>query len=275
MTDQRTSLEVIAPSIEEAVAQGLADLGLSEDAVEVEVLDGGTRGLFGIGSRQARVRLTIKSVQSQQQVGAVAEIRSEPISSAAEEQPDDLEEPEMKYTGDAVDDEDEEEAELPELSSDTQNALRVARETVQELLVKMKVEAEVTSSFAKADDRHGRDALVVDIEGDDLSILIGPHAETLNALQYIASLIVGKELGHSVTLVVDVQGYRKRRSQQIRQIALRMADQAVKTGKRQTLEPMTASERRLVHIELRDHPDVTTESFGEEPHRKVTIIPKA
>lgn len=273
MTDQRTSLEVIAPSIEEAVAQGLADLGLSEDAVEVEVLDGGTRGLFGIGSRQARVRLTIKSVQPQQQVEALSEAQSGPISDAKGTQPDDLGEPEKEYTGETV--EAEEEAELPELSSDTEMALQVARETVQELLAKMKIDADVTSSFAKADDRHGRDALVVDIEGDDLSILIGPHAETLNALQYIASLIVGKELGHSVTLMVDVQGYRKRRSQQIRQIALRMADQAVKTGKRQTLEPMTASERRLVHIELRDHPDVTTESIGEEPHRKVTIIPKA
>lgn len=273
MTDQRTSLEVIAPSIEEAVAQGLADLGLSEDAVDVEVLDGGTRGLFGIGSRQARVRLTIKSVQSKPHVEAVADVQPEIISAAAEAQPEDLGEPELEYA-DQVD-EVEQEVEQPELSSDIEIALRVARDTVQELLEKMKIEAEVTSSFAKADERHGRDALVVDIEGDDLSILIGPHAETLNALQYIASLIVGKELGKSVTLVVDVQGYRKRRLQQIRSIALRMADQAIKTGKRQTLEPMPASERRLVHIELRDNPQVTTESVGEEPHRKVTIIPKA
>jgi spoIIIJ-associated protein len=273
MSDQRTSLEVIAPSIEEAVAQGLADLGLSEDAVEIEVLDGGTRGLFGIGSRQARVRLTIKSIQPEKKEEIAADVQPEPVSEAVEASPDNLEEPEMEYVGQAA--EDEEEVEQPELSSDTETALRVARETVEELIEKMKIEAEVTSSFAQADDRHGRDALVVDIEGDDLSILIGPHAETLNALQYIASLIVGKELGHSMTLVVDVQGYRKRRSQQIRQIALRMADQAVKTGKRQTLEPMPANERRLVHIELRDNPHVTTESVGEEPHRKVTIIPKA
>jgi spoIIIJ-associated protein len=272
MSDQRTSLEVIAPSIEEAVAQGLADLGLSEDAVDVEVLDGGTRGLFGIGSRQARVRLTIKSIRSENRIEAVAVVPPDPVSEVVAAQSEDLEQPETVDVDRAVEVKEAAQS-LP--SADTDMALRVARETVLELLEKMKIEAEVTSSFAKEDEARGRDALVVDIEGDDLSVLIGPRAETLSALQYIASLIVGKELGHSITLVVDVQGYRRRRSQQIRQLALRMADQAVKTGKRQSLEPMPASERRLVHIELRDHPQVITESVGEEPHRKVTIIPKA
>jgi spoIIIJ-associated protein len=112
------------------------------------------------------------------------------------------------------------------------------------------------------------------VHGDDLSILIGPKAETLNALQYITHLIVGKELGRSVPLVVDVEGYRERRALQIRRLARRMAEQAVKSGRRQALEPMPANERRLVHIELRENPDVTTESVGEDPRRKVTIIPK-
>ena len=86
-------------------------------------------------------------------------------------------------------------------------------------------------------------------------------------------MIVGKELGRSVPLIIDVEGYRKRREKQIRQLARRMADQAIKTGKRQFLEPMPANERRLVHIELRDYPGVATESVGEDPRRKVTIIP--
>ena len=73
---------------------------------------------------------------------------------------------------------------------------------------------------------------------------------------------------------MDVEGYRARRERQIRQMASRMADQAIKTGKRQILEPMPASERRLVHLELRNHPDVATQSIGEEPSRKVTISPK-
>jgi len=114
----------------------------------------------------------------------------------------------------------------------------------------------------------------VEIQGNDLSILIGRQAETLNALQYIASLIVAKEMGQPVTLVLDVEGYRQRREQQIRQLARRMAEQAINTQRRQVLEPMPANERRIIHIELRDNPLVSTESIGEDPHRKVTIIPK-
>ncbi|MCK5429698.1 MAG: KH domain-containing protein, partial [Anaerolineales bacterium] len=122
--------------------------------------------------------------------------------------------------------------------------------------------------------RRGRIPIYLDINGKDLSILIGRQAETLNALQYITSLIVGKELGRSVTLIVDVEGYRLRREQQVRQLARRMAEQAVKTGRRQVLEPMPANERRFVHIELRENPEVTTESIGEGSRRKVTIIPQ-
>jgi spoIIIJ-associated protein len=116
--------------------------------------------------------------------------------------------------------------------------------------------------------------VMVEVRGDDLSILIGRRSETLNALQYIASLIVSKELDRWVPMSIDVQGYRARRERQLRILARRMADQAVHTGRRQSLEPMPANERRLVHLELRDHPDVYTESVGEEPNRKVNILLK-
>jgi spoIIIJ-associated protein len=113
----------------------------------------------------------------------------------------------------------------------------------------------------------------VDVEGDDLSILIGKRSETLNALQYITRLIVGKELERSVLIIIDVEGYRSRRERQLRQLAQRMAEQAIKTGRRQILEPMPPNERRIIHIELRGNKQVETESRGEEPHRKVTINP--
>jgi spoIIIJ-associated protein len=93
-------------------------------------------------------------------------------------------------------------------------------------------------------------------------------------LQYLLALIVSKEAGHWVQVIVDVEGYRARRERQLRQLARRMADQALRTGKRQMLEPMSASERRIVHLELRDHAEVKTESVGEEPNRKVSIILK-
>jgi spoIIIJ-associated protein len=133
--------------------------------------------------------------------------------------------------------------------------------------------AQVSAHYdeSSTDDRR---VIQVDIHGDNLSALIGRHAETLTAFQHVASLMVGKQTQQWVQLVVDVEGYRERREKQVRQIALRMVDQVIKTGRKATLEPMTASERRAIHIELRGHPAVTTESTGEEPHRKVVILPK-
>ena len=280
MSGKRASLEVIAPTVEEAIERGLADLGLPEDAVEIEVLDEGSRGLFGLGSRQSRVRLTIKDAPDGEAVEK--EEVSQPYDQADIVIEDSVAETEVEEAGIETDDEmvlesipdDEVDTEEDELDEQSDLILDVACETVEELLETMKVQATVTARYLEPDDAHSRSALLVDVRGNDLSILIGPRGETLNALQYIAHLIVGKELGRSVPLVVDVEGYRERRSEQIRRLARRMAEQAVRSGRRQSLEPMPASERRLVHIELRKNPEVTTESVGEEPRRKVTIIPK-
>lgn len=268
MNDSRTSLEVIAASPEEAIENGLTDLGLSEDEVEIEVLDPGSKGLFGIGSRQARVRLTIKQPGQEVYLPPL-----EPETMAEEFSDEEVEYADLG-TQTSVS-EKRAESQIEKITGmDDEDALDVARDTVNELLLAMKVRANVTAHFGTADDERGRVPLIVDVNGHDLSILIGPRAETLEALQYITNLIVGKELGRSIPLIVDVQGYRARREQQVRQLARRMAEQAVKSGRRQVLEPMPASERRLVHIELRDNPDVFTESIGEDPRRKVTIIPK-
>jgi len=268
----KASLEVIAPTIDEAISKGLTDLGLGEDDVIVEVLDEGSRGLLGIGSRQARVRLMIKS-QFPREIEApqTDEEIEEDIAESSEM---------VEKMGDGLLSVDEsdideivQEKEAVEGTPQEDITMHIARETVVDLLERMHVDAEVDVYYAEPDDAHSRSALWVDVHGEDLSILIGHRAETLNALQYITSLILGKELGRSVPLVVDVQGYRKRRSQEVRRVARQMADQAVKSGRRQYLEPMPASERRLVHIELRKNPDVVTESVGEDPRRKVTIIP--
>jgi spoIIIJ-associated protein len=161
-----------------------------------------------------------------------------------------------------------------ELSEDESNALKVTSETVLELLERMHVKAEVNACFIEPVDENDERLVMIDIQGKDLSILIGRRSETLNALQYITSLIVSKELNRWVPMMIDVQGYRSRRERQLRQLGRRMADQAVQTGKRQVLEPMPANERRVIHLELRDHAQVTTESTGDEPFRKVTIVPK-
>jgi spoIIIJ-associated protein len=272
MSHEKTTLEVIAPTVEEAVQKGLAQLNLPQDAVEVEVLDSGSRGLFGLGSRQARIRLSIKP-QPVRQVTSPSprQAADRPESAVAEKSPagEGLEVGELSQAAEDL------QAGAGEESAEEQDeTLAAACQVVTELLEKMKVRARVSAAYRPAEDESDEPGVLVNVEGNDLSILIGRRSETLNALQYISSLIVCKRIDRWIPVIIDVQGYRARRERQLRQIARRMADQAIHTGRRQVLEPMPASERRLIHLELRDHPEVDTESVGEEPNRKVTIFLK-
>jgi spoIIIJ-associated protein len=270
MNQEKTTLEIIAPSIEEAVAKGLAQLGLSKDAVDVEVLDPGSKGLFGLGVRQARIRLRVLTEDDKKDKASHEVVEEEDFELT---EPSSMEELLEEEDAEAeIEDEDEVEEE-EEVEGD-ENAIQVAQQIVEELLERMRVRASVKARYVQPQDSHDQPVILVDIQGDDLSILIGRRSETLNALQYITSLIVGKELGHWTPLMIDVQGYRTRRERSLRQLARRMADQAIHTGRRQVLEPMSAAERRVIHLELRDHPQVMTESTGEEPNRKVTIVLK-
>lgn len=257
MGQEKTTLEIIAPSVEEAVERGLNELGLSRERVLVDVLDAGSRGLFGLGSRQARVRLTIRPADYEEKLEAIEDqsllmVEEAPLTSQVVP---------LEAVGE-------------EIVPGDENALQVAKEVVAELLERMRVHAKIVAKYVKSTDGQDEPVILVDIQGDDLSILIGKRSETLSALQYISSLIVGKELGRWTPLIIDVQGYRSRRERSLRQLARRMAEQAISTGRRQTLEPMPASERRVIHLELRNHPQVITESVGEEPNRKVTIVLK-
>jgi spoIIIJ-associated protein len=259
--NQRTTLEVIAPTVEEAIAQGLAELGLTADAVSVEVLDAGNKGLFGLGKPQVRVRLTVNPV------GSVMDVQTESVTRSQSEP----ERVEIKMEPGPV-------KPLP-LAKEAepqpeQDALLDRTESViSKMLHLLDLQAQVSAHYGPTE-RDGRRNIQVDIRGSDLSVLIGRRSETLSAFQYIASLIVGKEEQQFVQLTVDVEGYRDRREKQLVQMAQRMADQVSKSGRRQTLEPMPSAERRIIHIALRDHPDVKTESTGEEPYRKVMILPK-
>jgi spoIIIJ-associated protein len=265
-----TTLEIIAPTVEEALAQGLSQLGLTAEAVSVEVLDSGSKGLFGLGGRQVRVRLTVNPpggeyVSASESTPKPAKpSRAESAPKAKEAKPRRAEKkPAEKLSV----------ASKKVSDADHDPILDTTESIVSKLIHYLGMQAQVSAHYdeSSTDDRR---TIQVDVRGDDLSALIGRQAETLNAFQYVASLIVGKETEQWVQLVVDVEGYRSRRDKQVRQIALRMVDQVIKTGRKAALEPMTASERRAIHIELRDHPAVSTESTGEEPHRKVVILPK-
>jgi spoIIIJ-associated protein len=271
--NERTTLEIIAPTVEEALAQGLSQLGLTADAVSVEVLDSGTKGLFGLGGRQVRVLISVNPPPGQEKPASQPDPK--PVSSpkgasvrkadAAPKAREAKPRPEKKPI--------ESRAPVGMNTDDHDPLLDKSEDIVSKLIHLLGMKAQVSAHFdeTSADDHRN---ILVDVRGEDLSALIGRHAETLNAFQYIASLIVGKETQQWVQLIIDVEGYRARREKQIRQLALRMAEQVIKTGRKTTMEPMPSSERRVIHLELRSHPAVTTESVGEEPYRKVVILPK-
>lgn len=150
------------------------------------------------------------------------------------------------------------------------DAASVAKEVLEALLQSMEISAEVSVTQASTDEL----PLSLDIEGDDLGILIGRRGTTMASLQYILRLIVTERLKMWVPVNVDVAGYKKRRYESLRDLALRLAEQVKRNRRVITLEPMPADERRIIHLALADHPDVATESMGEGETRKVTILLK-
>ena len=259
--ETKREIESSGSDVEKAIAAGLEVLGVGQDVVKIEVLDEGSRGLLGIGARLARVRLTVEETPAieEGEPPAPAPV-SAPVRAAAA--------PEFVPTAEAA-----EAPSAPEMTveEELQSVASVARQTLEELLEKMGVPARVEDYIKLPQDEEDYHKLVLNVRGRDLGMLIGRRGETLNALQYLTRLIVGREVERRVNLVVDVEGYRVRRERSLRQLAQRMAERAVATGRRQVLEPMSPAERRVIHVELRHHPDVTTESIGQGESRKVTI----
>lgn len=259
MDQESKSIEIRAANVEAAIAEGLARLGVTSDQVRIEVLDEGSRGVLGFGARDAVVRLTLL---------APPPAKPEVIISRAE--PTRPIEPE-KLAAPA-------EPEYVELqpTEEPSPADTVAHEVLSELLTLMGIRATVhvrqdEETFADED----LPPFVLDILGNDLGILIGRRGQTLHDLQYITRLIVSREVGKWVNLVVDVEKYKVRREKTLQQLANRLAERVVLTQQPIALEPMPPHERRIIHMTLRDHPIVATESVGKGDRRKVTIIPKA
>ena len=115
---------------------------------------------------------------------------------------------------------------------------------------------------------------IIDISGDDSGLLIGRRGQSLQSLQFIVNLIVRNEFGEGVRVVLDVERYRQRREASLRDMALKVAERVSQTGRGITLEPMSAADRRIVHLSLADRDDVSTESVGFGEERKVSIFPK-
>ena len=148
-----------------------------------------------------------------------------------------------------------------------------ARELLVEVLRAMDISGSVQVSRVDATQGGGPWILNVQGQGRQINALIGRRGDTLAALQYLVRLMVSHKLQHRVNLIVDVDGYKARRAERLRNLAARMAEQAISEGRTVVLEPMPPHERRLIHIALRAHTSVSTKSIGEGENRKVTIVP--
>jgi spoIIIJ-associated protein len=151
----------------------------------------------------------------------------------------------------------------------------VAEEILETLLNLMGIEATVMPESLQMTngEEQGTPPLAFNVQGEDLGILIGRRGQTLAALQYVVRLIINNQMKVWTPVVIDVEGYKQRRSEALQALAVRMAEQVRVKGMPFTLEPMPAYERRIIHLALTDHPDVTTESTGEGDSRKVVILP--
>jgi len=159
----------------------------------------------------------------------------------------------------------------PILKAEPPDTAEVAEEVLEKILSGMGISASIqVESVTQMDSS----AVLLDIRGDDLGILIGRRGSTLAALQYLVGLVVSHRMGGKTAVTVDVEGYRRRREESLRSMAQRIAERVRTSGQSITMEPMPAAERRIIHLALQDSADVTTQSIGEGETRKVVITPK-
>jgi spoIIIJ-associated protein len=233
-------------TVEEAIQAGLAELQVERDQVEVELLS----GMSADPEHPVVVRLTVReeSENNFAPVGATQAMASTESAQAAVATP------------------------TVQPSQEPQDVASTAKQVLEIMLRGMGIRSQVVIHH-EARGEEGPD-FVLDIVGADLGILIGRRGETLRDLEYLARLIVASKTRSNARFMVDVEGYRTRRERVLRELAKRMADRVRQNRQPITLEAMPPNERRIVHITLREHPNVKTQSIGEGDRRRVMILPK-
>ncbi|HEU5438539.1 MAG TPA: RNA-binding cell elongation regulator Jag/EloR [Ktedonobacterales bacterium] len=277
------SVEASGKSIEDAILQALARLGRNRDEVDISVLQEPSRGVRGMGAREARVRVYVKpgaiprGVQEEDESfyddalaeddGYSAESSGEVEAYAADVYVEGEEEPGLALTT----------APLRELLAEDASIEEFAVETLRQILGHMGIQVgiEVEEPPEGLDEEAEDDApLVINIRSQDqgvLGLLIGRRGETLAALQLLVNLVVSKQTGLREHVIVDAEGYRARREANLRSMALRVANQVRRSGQPMALEAMPPNERRIIHMTLAETDDMATESTGEGDQRRVVV----
>lgn len=238
-------------TVEEAEEQALAALGADRSEVEVEILNRGRQGFLGIGGELAEVRVT--------RIGAAPESVEPDADQDVADEPDVMDEPDPA----------DEPAPVQIIAADTPAGTAV--QAVQRILTAVGADVDVTLR-SEHDELAG--GPVIDINGPDSGLLIGRRGNTLHSLQFIVQSIVRQQFEEDVRVALDVEQYRQRREDSLREMADRVADRVAQTGRSITLEPMAPSDRRVIHLYLGEREGIRTESVGYGDARKVQIIPE-
>ena len=269
-------IEVTGKTVEDAVLAGLSSLGLRKDQVEIEVIDEGSRGFLGlVGFRHARVRIRPANADPSPAGVATSDrafqrSRPQPTRDASTSPEHD---PHADRAGQCDVPVRRDGADRRHIDADVvdDGALSHGARFLQGLVSVMGLDAEVC-------ERQAEDITMLEVEGKSLGVLIGRHGETLDSIQYLVNLAANRAVRASgeeerVRYVVDVAGYRRKREETLRAMAAEAADKVIGDRKRQVLEPMSALERRVVHMALKDVDGVVTHSEGREPYRRIVISP--
>ena len=247
------SVERTARTVEEAEELALKELGADRSEVEVEILSRGKAGFLGIGAEVARIRVTrLGSGDGQSDAPPVESAETSPDAAPPALSEVDSGEP------------------LPVVGAEEGTVTGLALVALNNILATSGVN--VTCSVRTTDDPEVGGP-VIDIAGEDSGLLIGRRGQTLQSLQFVVNMIVRKEFGEGVRVVLDVERYRQRREASLKDMADKVAERVTQTGRSITLEPMSAADRRIIHITLAEREGISTESVGIGDDRKVSIFP--
>ena len=268
--------------VDTAVELALQELNASKEEVDIEVLEQPSRGFFGIGSKLALVRVSLndKEEENKQELAEeVQEISTEDANIDGEKVSEKKVEAKQKSSSQKKkkksmkndrprDDENQiSEPVIPEIDMTSLNDLEednVAFVFLKGLVEEMGIELNIVG---KTD---GTDLFFL-LEGKDSGTVIGKRGATLDAIQYLTSLVVNKGNGEYIRVVVDAENYRAKREKSLEKLAKRLAEKVVRSRRPFKLEPMNPYERKIIHATLQKDPRVTTKSEGQDPYRRIHI----
>ena len=268
------TVRITAKTVDEAVEEGLKKLGLSRAEAVIRVIEQPSSGLFGLFNKKDAVVEVGAAGSETEDAAETAGDMTSAVAGAAdgeEETVSAAEEPgENVMAGGDTEEvltakkEKRGREETPFSAEEQEEAAEEAKRFLTGVFKGMKMDVQLEKMV-------NEERILFNLHGEGLGILIGKHGQTLDALQYLTSLQVNKGREGYIRVTLDTENYRAKREDSLRRLAQRMANRAVKTGRKVVLEPMNPYERRVLHTALQNHPAVTTHSEGEEPNRRVVV----